>query len=227
MADKKQPYNWASVTPGDIISFRYKSKSGKVRVQTIMVLNPKLPVSLKNGKKTKHLIGIKLEENNKIKLRLTSKQVTILEKIGTLKPIDEDNNLYKLDIQERFVLNDIKGVKPRAYQILSRSIGIKGKYRTYDFYKAKRSAVYLDPIRLFTKLDEAPEREPGTYWSETISGRRMWNAMNKKGKMPEQLWEDKWEMYDADTDEMTIQYGEKWAENWAAGRGKEYSPRER
>jgi len=34
-------------------------------------------------------------------------------------------------------------------------------------------------------------------------------------------------MYDADTDEMTIQYGEKWAENWAAGRGKEYSPRER
>ena len=86
MANRKQPYNWRKVKAGDIISFRYKSKSGKVRVQTIMVLNPKLPVSLKNGKKTKHLIGIKLEENNKIKLRLTSKQVTILEKIGTLKP---------------------------------------------------------------------------------------------------------------------------------------------
>ena len=71
MANRKQPYNWGRVTPGDVISFKYKSKStGKNLVQSILVLNPKLNVTLKNGKTTKHLIGIKLEESNKISLRL-------------------------------------------------------------------------------------------------------------------------------------------------------------
>ena len=97
MANKKQPYNWARVRSGDIISFKYKGKDGKSFVQTILVLNPKLPVSLKDGRKTKHLIGIKLEESNKIKLRLTSRQVAILEKIGRFVRFDEENNLYKLE----------------------------------------------------------------------------------------------------------------------------------
>ena len=52
MANRKQPYSWNRVKPGDIISFRYKSKStGKTRVNSILVLNPRLDVTLKNGKK--------------------------------------------------------------------------------------------------------------------------------------------------------------------------------
>ena len=121
-ANKKQVYNWTMVRPGDIISFRYNSKSsGKVRVNTILVLNPKLNVKLKDGTPTKHLIGIKLEESNKIKLRLTSKQVNFLEKIGDFVEIDDKNNLYQLQIKERFILNDIKGVKKKLmikYQIV-------------------------------------------------------------------------------------------------------------
>ena len=67
MANKKQPYNWPRVKSGDIISFRYKSKStGKTRVQSVLVLNPRINVKLKDGTSTKHLIGIKLEESNKI-----------------------------------------------------------------------------------------------------------------------------------------------------------------
>ena len=217
MADKKQPYNWTSVSPGDIISFRYKSKNGKVRVQTILVLNPRLPVTLKSGKKTKHLIGIKLEENNKIKLRITSKQIQILEKIGTFKPIDEENNLYRLNIEERFILNDIKGVKPRAFQILQRSLGIRGKYRTYDYFKAKRSAVYLDPIRIFTKIDEDTDKEPGTYWQEILNGRRVWNAMNKKGEMPDKPFPEKIKEFDEKTNKSKDVLGEKYAAEWAAG----------
>ena len=108
MANKKQPYNWGRVKPGDIISFRYKSKStGKTFVQSVLVLNPRLNVTLKDGKQTKHLIGIKLEQSNKIKLRLTTRQVRILEKIGELKALDNENNLYRLNIDERFILNDI------------------------------------------------------------------------------------------------------------------------
>ena len=64
MANKKQPYNWNEVKPGDIISFRYKSKStGRTLMQSVLVLNPRIPVTLKDGTKTKHLIGIKLEES--------------------------------------------------------------------------------------------------------------------------------------------------------------------
>ena len=149
MANKKQPYNWGRVKPGDIISFRYKSKStGKTLVQSILVLNPRIPVTLKDGTKTKHLIGIKLEESNKISLRLTSKQVMLLEKIGDFKKIDDKNNLYKLEIKEMFILNDIKGIKQSAYDKISKSLDIQGQYRTYDYSVAKKSSVYLEPIRV-------------------------------------------------------------------------------
>ena len=154
MANKKQPYNWRMVKPGDIISFRYKTESsGRTLVHSILVLNPKLNVQLKDGKTTKHLIGIKLEESNKISLRITKKQINILERIGDFIQIDEKNKLYKLVIKENFIRNDIKGIKQRAYDLISRSLNIQGQYRTYDYMKAKRSAVYLEPIRIFTDED--------------------------------------------------------------------------
>ena len=131
MAFKKKPYKWTLVKPGDIISFRYKSFAGApqsmTRIHTVLVLNPRLPVTLKDGRKTRHLVGIKLEESNKIKLRLTSRQVSILEKIGDFVRVDEENNLYKLEILERFILNDIKGIKQNAYKLISKSLGITGK----------------------------------------------------------------------------------------------------
>ena len=79
MAQKKLPHNWTKVRAGDVISFRYKQKT-----QTILVLNPRLPVILNDGRNTRHLIGIKLEQSNKIQLRLTQRQVTLLEQIGKL-----------------------------------------------------------------------------------------------------------------------------------------------
>ena len=154
MANRKQPYNWRRVKPGDIISFKYKSKStGKNLVQSILVLNPRINVTLKDGTQTKHLIGIKLEESNKISLRLTQKQVILLEKIGNFKKIDKENNLYKLEIDRRFIISDVKGIKQEAYDKISKSLGIQGQYRTYDYMIAKKSAVYLEPIRVYTDED--------------------------------------------------------------------------
>ena len=154
MANRKLPYNWEMVSAGDIISFKYKSKStGKSKVHTIMVLNPSL---LRRGQKktSTQLIGIKLEESNKIQLEITKKQIQIFEQIGKFITIDKENNLYKLDIDKNMIQNDIKGIKPRAYDLLSRGLGVSGQYRTYDYYKARKSSVYLEPIRLFTKLKE-------------------------------------------------------------------------
>jgi len=155
MAQKKQPYNWNRVKPGDIISFRYKTEStGRTLTNSILVLNPKLPVQKKDGSSVFHLIGIKLEESNKISLRLNQKQIRVLETIGEFKPIDLKNKLYELVIKPTYIINDKKGVKKQAYDKISRSLGITGQYRTYDWKKAKKSAVYLEPIRVFTEESE-------------------------------------------------------------------------
>ena len=155
MAQRKQPYNWNRVKPGDIISFRYKSEStGRTLVNSILVLNPKLPVQRKDGSSTFHLIGIKLEESNKINLRLNQKQINTLETIGEFKPIDLKNKLYELEIKSTFIVNDKKGIKKQAYDKISRSLDIAGQYRTYDWRKATRAAVYLEPIRVFTEEAE-------------------------------------------------------------------------
>ena len=155
MAQRKQPYNWNRVKPGDIISFRYKSEStGRTLVNSILVLNPKLPVQRKDGTSTFHLIGIKLEESNKISLRLSQRQVNILESIGEFKPIDLKNKLYELVIKPNFIINDKKGIKKQAYDKISRSLDIAGQYRTYDWRKATRVAVFLEPIRVFTEEAE-------------------------------------------------------------------------
>tara|TARA_R100001015_G_C4524991_1_gene92951 strand:+ start:47 stop:499 length:453 start_codon:yes stop_codon:yes gene_type:complete len=149
MANKKQTYSWNQVKPGDVISFRYKSKSKlTAKVQTILVLNPRLSVRLKDGETKKHLIGVKIEESNKIELRLTPRQVDILEQVGDFINIDEENKLYKLEIKSQFLTNDVKGVKPMVYDKISKNLQIQGQYRTYDFIKARKSAVYLEPIRV-------------------------------------------------------------------------------
>ena len=113
MAYKKKPYNWSSVKPGDIVSFRYKSKyTDKSSTNSILVLNPKFRVALKDGKMTHHLIGIKLEQSNKIQLRLTRRQLTLLEQIGKLKTLDDDNNLYRLEIDKKFIDEFISKILP-------------------------------------------------------------------------------------------------------------------
>ena len=48
MAQKKQPYNWNKVTPGDIISFRYKSKTTK-KTLVNSVLVSKTNQNFRNG----------------------------------------------------------------------------------------------------------------------------------------------------------------------------------
>ena len=152
MAGKRKPYQWGRVRPGDIISFKYKSK-GQFKMQTILVLNPRFIKKLKEGGNTKQLIGIKLKSAAKLTMRLTAQKVKFLEKIGDFQIVDEKNELYRLDIKETFVLNDIKGIKRNAYEKIAMNMGISGKYRTYNYLKAKKGAVYLEPVRFFTNVD--------------------------------------------------------------------------
>ena len=160
MANKKQPYSWKRVKPGDIISFRYKSKStGRQLTHSILVLNPQLNVTLKDGRVTKHLIGIKLEESNKMLLTVDKREISLLERIGSFEKIDDENNLYKLTVDSRYIINDVLGVKKQAYDILAKSFKINKQYRTYDFLQAAKSAVFLEPIRVFTNIESETDED--------------------------------------------------------------------
>ena len=150
MANKKKPYNWNLIRPGDIISFRYKTKStGKLLTHSILVLNPRIDINLKEGNSKKYLVGIKLEESNKISIRLTQNKINALEKIGNFIKIDNKNNLYRLVIKENLLQSNVEGTKQQVYDIISKNLDIKGQYRTYDYIEARKSAVYLEPIRIF------------------------------------------------------------------------------
>ena len=184
MADKRTPHNWENVLPGDIISFKYKSQTTRrTKLHTLLVLNPTLNKATKSGVK-KHLIGLKIEEANRVSLQITKKQLTIFEQIGKFVPIDEKNNLYRLNIEPQFITNDIKGVKPRAYDLLSKGLGIVGAYRTYDYFKARNLYPNVDfysgiiykalgiPTEMFTVMF-ALGRLPGwiAQWKEMIENK--------------------------------------------------------
>ena len=149
MANKKKPYSWNKVKPGDIISFKYNPKSSEksTRTQSVLVLNPKLNVKLKDGTSTRYLIGIKIEESNAVDLKMTSKIISVLQKIGDFQKIDEKNNLYKLEIHRKFIVNEIKGVKQSVYNLIAKG-ELKKQYRTYEYDGVKTSAVYLEPITI-------------------------------------------------------------------------------
>ena len=58
--------NWFKIKTGDIISFRYKptDKTKPLRTHSVMVLNPKYPKTLKDGKIKFYINGLKLEASN-------------------------------------------------------------------------------------------------------------------------------------------------------------------
>ena len=142
----KQIYNWQKVVAGDIISFRYKGKtSTSAQLQTVLVFNPKLPVTRKDGTKTFHLVGLKLETRGNIPT-ITNKPllVELLETVGDLSVIDEDSGIYRVLITEI----GSRGVRPSVYKRIQRDLKKFSIYRTYDYVQARKSQVFLEPIVL-------------------------------------------------------------------------------
>ena len=146
----KQIYSWGKVKAGDIISFRYKSKSAN-RLTTILVLNPKLPYSRVDETQTFHLVGLKLETQG-IRPIIRDKQVLVrlLERIGVIQVVDGENEIYRVLIKNV----NTRGVKQDTYIKLKRQLEKYDLYRTYDYMKARKSQVFLEPIVLPKNIRE-------------------------------------------------------------------------
>ena len=132
----KKVYTWGKVQAGDIISFRYKGKKPTGTLTTLLVFNPKLPYVKKDGTKTFHLVGLKLEDRGTIPM-IKSKPmlVQLLERVGDIEVVSGDDQIYRIEI---------KNVGVGRYSV----------YRTYDYIKARKSSVFLEPISLPKGLRE-------------------------------------------------------------------------
>ena len=137
----KQVYTWTKVRPGDIISFRYNQT-----LQTLLVLNPMLPFTKKDGGKSLHLIGLKLEEKGTIRtIRNQPALVRILETVGEIKLVEGNDDIFRIDIPN---VSPRLGVRKDVYLKIERFLKQNAVYRTYNYNEARKSQVFLEPIEL-------------------------------------------------------------------------------
>ena len=143
----KQIIKWSEVRPGDIVSFKYKSENSKrTLMQTVLVLNPKINVKLKNGTQKTQMVGLKLEESNKSSIALKGK-IKLLESVGQLHLIDDENRIYRVEIKPYNLISNLQGVKESFYKKIKSVIKGKDIYRVYNWDKIP-AMVYLEPIVL-------------------------------------------------------------------------------
>tara|TARA_B100000073_G_scaffold297077_1_gene262009 strand:+ start:2004 stop:2468 length:465 start_codon:yes stop_codon:yes gene_type:complete len=148
----KQVYNWGKVQAGDIISFRYKGKKPTGTLTTLLVFNPKIPYTRKDGSKTFHLVGLKLEDRGTIPMiRNKPMLVQLLERVGNVQVVSGDDQIYKIVIENV----GTRGVRQQTYKKLKQYIERYSVYRTYDYNEARRSQVFLEPIVLPKEFREA------------------------------------------------------------------------
>jgi|TARA_R100001230_G_C5559349_1_gene84439 hypothetical protein len=148
----KQVYNWGKVQAGDIISFRYKGKKPTGTLTTLLVFNPKIPYTRKDGSKTFHLVGLKLEDRGTIPMiRNKPMLVQLLERVGNVQVVSGDDQIYKIVIENV----GTRGVRQQTYKKLKQYIERYSVYRTYDYNEARRSQVFLEPIVLPKDFREA------------------------------------------------------------------------
>ena len=148
----KQLYNWGKVIAGDIISFRYKGKQKTATLTTVLVLNPRMPITKKDGTKNFHLIGLKLEEQGTIPvIRNKPLLVDLLEKVGDIEVVDDVNGIFRIVIEGA----GPRGATQRVYNNIKKKLQQFAVYRTYNYEEARKSTVFLEPIDLPKGLIEA------------------------------------------------------------------------
>ena len=142
--------NWSQVEPGDIVSFKYQSvvdKSKHAKTSTILVLNTRFQKKLKSGDTGYYLNGMKLEGSNISVFGNKDEAWALLNEIGELVIVDLDNEIYKTNIERRYI--GTWGATEKLYRMIQKTpAGKKAQFRTYNWDQARKSAVFYEPIKL-------------------------------------------------------------------------------
>ena len=139
--------SWNRIQAGDIITFNYKSKStGKTRLQTILVLNPKWYITVE-GQRVFQMVGLKLAEQRVRTIKEASKVVSqIFNRLGTLEAIDEKKDIYRVVMKSQDLFWG--GTKRNVYKRVRYLLGKEPIYRSYDWEIARKSAVFYESLPL-------------------------------------------------------------------------------
>ena len=145
--------SWNRIQAGDIITFNYKSKStGKTRLQTILVLNPKWYITVE-GQRVFQMIGLKLAEQRVRTIKEASKVVTqLFDRLGTLEVIDEKKDIYRVRIKKQDLFWG--GSKRNVYRRIRYLLNKEPIYRTYDWEQARKSGVFYESLPLPPSLKD-------------------------------------------------------------------------
>ena len=141
----KQIIKWSQVEPGDIVSFRYRSNiSKRTLMQTVLILNPKIKMKLKDGTTSEKVIGLKLEQSNRKTLRV-EQILKLFKLIGDLEIVDKKSKIYRLKIDEIYQAPWPTGVKKNFYNKIKKLMPKEDIYRVYTWSNVPKT-VYLEPI---------------------------------------------------------------------------------
>jgi hypothetical protein len=147
---------WPRVKSGDIISFKYTSKrSGRTLTHSILVLGKDIQVPTNSGNK-RFLIGLKIEESNRPLVPKDTIEKFLLE-VGDIKLVDPINKIYGLDMETKGTMGEVQ--LRRLWRDLKPLNRTNNLYRTYDYLKARKAAVYKEPIKLSNTVKEALEEK--------------------------------------------------------------------
>jgi hypothetical protein len=140
---------WNKISPGDIISFKYKGlkKESRMQMHTVIVLNYKLPTNTKAGR-VYEVVGLKLKRMNKPTIKPSNRTRMLLEQMGTIEWMEQSQKIYRVNITPTFLSR--RGAKPTLYKRIKKFIEKNdlAVYRTYNWELAKKSPVYYETIRL-------------------------------------------------------------------------------
>ena len=139
----KQPYSWAKVERGDIISFRYQGSDGRSTKRSVIVLEKKLKHP---NSKNLLLHGYQLDVRNVPAIRSESALLNLFEKIGTPQEVDKEDNIIKILVEGR---------SPQVYSRTKALIKKYSIYRTYLYDKASRNQIFLEPVKIDPKVLDA------------------------------------------------------------------------
>tara|TARA_R100000030_G_scaffold96081_1_gene83967 strand:- start:43 stop:489 length:447 start_codon:yes stop_codon:yes gene_type:complete len=133
----KVRYSWNKVTSGDIISFNY----GGIR-RTVLVISPKYNLKKTDGSFSVLMSGLQLETRDN---RAAPKILTILQQLGSIQLVDEQNEIYRVNFDGRKLDADKRKLSSSVKLLVANKNDL---YRTYDYKKMRKESpmVFLDDL---------------------------------------------------------------------------------
>ena len=133
---------WDKIKRGDIISFRYKNKEGRLLLRTVLVLEPKYQNKAVNPTSEYLVHGLQIEISGRKVMsdgtRLTRVE-QILEEAGKVEIVDKNKRVFKVRINENTLV---------VYKKLRMLLKRYAIYRTYNWSQARKSQVFLEDLYL-------------------------------------------------------------------------------